>query len=82
MSQLDREGLLIDGPVGKLHLLLDHPSTSPKGGGYRQPSATNVGRQPPAHFQRLPEPGSRRGLPLSTAETPRKPVLDSHAWQA
>lgn len=45
MSQLDREGLLIDGPVGKLHLLLDHPSTSPKGG-YRQPSATNVGRQP------------------------------------
>lgn len=31
MSQLDREELLIDGPVGKLHLLLDHPSTSPKG---------------------------------------------------
>lgn len=32
MSQLDCEELLIDGPVGKLHLLLDHPSTSPKGG--------------------------------------------------
>lgn len=31
MSQLNREELLIDGPVGKLHLLLDHPSTSPKG---------------------------------------------------
>lgn len=31
MSQLDREELLIDGPVGKLHLLLDHPSTSAKG---------------------------------------------------
>jgi alpha/beta superfamily hydrolase len=32
MSQLDCEELLIDGPVGKLHLLLDHPSTLPKGG--------------------------------------------------
>ncbi|MFV3290401.1 alpha/beta hydrolase [Pseudomonas sp. NY11955] len=31
MSQLDREELLIDGPVGKLHLLLDHPSIPPKG---------------------------------------------------
>ncbi|MCX2888427.1 MULTISPECIES: alpha/beta hydrolase [Pseudomonas] len=31
MSRLDREELLIDGGVGKLHLLLDHPPTPPKG---------------------------------------------------
>ncbi len=81
MSQLDREGLLIDGPVGKLHLLLDHPSTSPKGG-LSSATRNQCWAAAPAHFQTLPEPGSRRGLPLSAAETARKPVLDSHAWQA
>ncbi len=41
MSDTPRNSLLIDGPVGQIELLIDHPAGPPKGGLVSHPQPRN-----------------------------------------